>query len=62
MFYEDKFEDGQWWCRGTPRGDWKPFTVADYCYKIKRLQAELNGNYKLWDMAGTATYHRWGAQ
>lgn len=25
MYYEEKYENGRWYRRGTPNGDWEPF-------------------------------------
>lgn len=37
MHYEEKFENGQWYRRGTPNGEWEPFD------KDKEILAALDG-------------------
>lgn len=37
MFYEEKLENGQWWYRTKPEGDWYPFTTSMYVQKISDL-------------------------
>ena len=43
MYYEEKFEDGFWWWRGTPNGNWEKFSEAKLYHKLaesRRLAIE----------------------
>lgn len=48
MYYEEKLIDGVLHCRGTPDGEWTPFTLAMYerrrvqdAKRLERLEAAL---------------------
>jgi hypothetical protein len=42
MYYEEKHDEvGNWYWRGTPDGEWQPFTVAMLCKKIEQLHEML---------------------
>lgn len=63
MFYEERFEDGEWWWRGTPNGEWvrkygniaiKP---APLTTDLLRANKELSSlNFDLW---ADAARYRW---
>lgn len=41
MYYEEKCVNGQWFRRGTPDGEWVPFSKNDKSAEIAALQATL---------------------
>lgn len=41
MYYEEKYENGSWWSRGTPNGEWAKFSYTQLEQKIQDLLSQV---------------------
>lgn len=41
MFYEEKTEQGVWYCRTSPNGEWHKMTIVGLTRKIERMNEEM---------------------
>lgn len=46
MYYKEEWINGKLWWKGTPNGEWIPFTIGHYKERVLKLEAELKNLYK----------------